>query len=73
LVFVEGEWDLSELIGEEETMKKSMWYQRVLVLTPGSAFVHNSGATMNDHGQVVFGATLSDGRGVLLVATPHRK
>jgi hypothetical protein len=44
-------------------MKKSMWYQRVLVLTPGSAFVHNSGVTINDHGQVVFGATLSDGRG----------
>jgi hypothetical protein len=26
---------------------------------------------MNDHGQVMFGATLSDGRGVLLVATPE--
>ena len=26
---------------------------------------------MNDRGQVVFGATLSDGRGVLLVATPN--
>ena len=36
-----------------------------------TAFVPNSGATMNDHGQVVFGATLSDGRGVLLVATPN--
>jgi hypothetical protein len=29
-----------------------------------------SGANNNDRGQVVFGATLSDGRGVLLVATP---
>src|SRR4029450_1893057 len=42
----------------------------VLVLPPGAGFVPNSGATMNDHGEVVFGATLSDGRGVLLVATP---
>jgi hypothetical protein len=31
----------------------------------------NSGANNNDHGQVVFGATLSDERGVLLVATPN--
>jgi hypothetical protein len=30
----------------------------------------NSGANNNDRGQVVFGATLSDGRGVLLLATP---
>jgi hypothetical protein len=30
----------------------------------------NSGANNNDRGQVVFGATLTDGRGVLLVATP---
>jgi hypothetical protein len=30
----------------------------------------NSGANNNDHGQVVFGATLTDERGVLLVATP---
>jgi hypothetical protein len=43
----------------------------VLVLLPSAGFVPNSGATMNDHGQVVFGATLSDGRGVLLVATPN--
>jgi hypothetical protein len=42
----------------------------VLVIPPRPGFVPNSGATMNDHGQVVFGATLSDGRGVLLVATP---
>jgi hypothetical protein len=32
--------------------------------------VPNSGANNNDRGQVVFGATLSDGRGVLLLATP---
>jgi hypothetical protein len=35
-----------------------------------AGFVPNSGAAMNDRGQVVFGATLTDGRGVLLVATP---
>jgi hypothetical protein len=42
----------------------------VLVIPPAPGFAPNSGATMNDHGQVVFGATLSDGRGVLPVATP---
>ena len=35
-----------------------------------SEFEPNSGANNNDRGQVVFGATLSDERGVLLVATP---
>ncbi|HWZ12428.1 MAG TPA: choice-of-anchor tandem repeat NxxGxxAF-containing protein, partial [Acidobacteriaceae bacterium] len=30
----------------------------------------NSGATNNDRGQVFFAATLTDGRGVLLIATP---
>ena len=43
----------------------------VLVIPPGPGFVPNSGATMNDRGQVVFGATLRDGRGVLLLATPQ--
>ena len=43
----------------------------VLVVVGSTGFVPNSGATMNDRGQVVFGATLSDGRGVLLVATPN--
>ena len=43
----------------------------VLVVIGNTGFVPNSGATMNDRGQVVFGATLSDGRGVLLVATPN--
>jgi len=52
----------------------------VLVAIPSPAIVPNSGAHNNDRGQVVFGATLrdvdatpcatSDGRGVLLVATP---
>ena len=43
----------------------------VMVVSPNAGFVPNSGATMNDHGQVVYGATLTDGRGVLLVATPE--
>jgi hypothetical protein len=42
----------------------------VLVIPPGPGFVPNSGASMNDHGEVVFGTTLSDGRGVLLLAKP---
>jgi hypothetical protein len=36
-----------------------------------TVFVPNSGANNNERGQVVFGATLTDGRGVLLLATPH--
>jgi hypothetical protein len=31
----------------------------------------NSGAINNDRGQVFFAATLTDGRGVLLLASPH--
>jgi hypothetical protein len=42
----------------------------VLVVIGETGFVPNSGAMINDRGQVIFGATLSDGRGVLLVATP---
>ncbi|MGA7392049.1 MAG: hypothetical protein WBW78_05300 [Terrimicrobiaceae bacterium] len=38
---------------------------------PPGVFVPNSGANNNDRGQVVFGATLTDGRGVLLLATPR--
>jgi hypothetical protein len=36
----------------------------------GSTF---SGASLNDRGQIVFQATLSDGRGVMLMATPSGK
>ena len=43
----------------------------VPVTNPPSVFVPNSGANNNDRGQVVFGATLTDGRGVLLLATPR--
>jgi hypothetical protein len=43
----------------------------VLVVLESPAFVPNNGAHNNDRGQVVFGATLSDDRGVLLGATPH--
>ncbi|MCU1235532.1 MAG: hypothetical protein JWP63_3499 [Candidatus Solibacter sp.] len=36
-----------------------------------ASYVPNSGAINNDRGQVLFGATLSNGQAVLLVATPH--
>ncbi len=42
----------------------------VITFPPPPILVPNSGAINNDLGQVLFGATLSDGRGVLLVATP---
>jgi len=42
----------------------------VIVIPPPPNFVPNSGAINNDFGQVLFGAMLSGGRGVLLVATP---
>jgi hypothetical protein len=38
---------------------------------PPTIFFPNSGANNNNRGQVVFGATLTDGRGVLLLATPR--
>jgi hypothetical protein len=38
---------------------------------PPASYVAESGAINNDRGQVLFGATLSDGQGVLLLATPH--
>jgi hypothetical protein len=42
-----------------------------VVVAAGPAVLYpNSGAANNDRGQIVFGATLSDGRGVLLLATP---
>jgi hypothetical protein len=37
---------------------------------PGT--VANTEIVNNDRGQVLFAATLTDGRGVLLVATPHQ-
>jgi hypothetical protein len=42
----------------------------VIVVPPPPVPVPNSGAVNNDRGQVLFGATLEDGQGVLLVATP---
>jgi len=42
----------------------------VIVVPPPPILVPNSGAINNDLGQVLFGAKLSDGQGVLLVATP---
>jgi hypothetical protein len=43
----------------------------VPLTSPRPALVPNSGANNNDRGQVLFSATLTDGRGVLLLATPH--
>ena len=43
----------------------------VPVTNEPSVFVPNSGANNNDRGQVVFGATLTGERGVLLLATPR--
>ena len=37
---------------------------------PPISFLPDSGAINNDRGQVLFGATLTDGRAVLLLATP---
>jgi len=42
----------------------------VIVIPPLPILFPNSGAINNDLGQVLFGAKLSDGRGVLLLATP---
>jgi hypothetical protein len=42
----------------------------VIVVPVPDVLVPNSGAINNDRGQVVFGATLQDGRGVMLLATP---
>ena len=41
-----------------------------IVVPPPPVLVPNSGAINNDRGQVLFGAKLSDGSGVLLLATP---
>jgi len=38
---------------------------------PPISLLPDSGASNNDHGQVLFGATLTDGRAVLLLATPR--
>ena len=43
----------------------------VPTVSPGEPDVPNSGANNNNRGQVVFGATLTNGRGVLLLATPR--
>jgi hypothetical protein len=42
-----------------------------IIIPPPVAFVPNSGAVNNDRGQVLFSALLTDGRYVLLLATPH--
>ena len=47
----------------------TIFYLAMPASDPIPPFV-NSGAINNDRGQVVFAATLVDGRGVLLLATP---
>ncbi len=42
----------------------------VIVIPPPPVLVPNSGAINNDRGEIVFGATLTDGSGVMLLATP---
>jgi hypothetical protein len=44
----------------------------VIVTPPPPTLVPNSSAVNNDRGQVLFGATLTDGRGVLLLDTPEQ-
>jgi hypothetical protein len=43
----------------------------VIAFPPMPVTFVNSGAINNDRGQVFFAATLTDGRGVLLLASPH--
>ncbi len=43
----------------------------VILIPPPSSYVPDSGAVINDRGQVVFGVKLTDGRRMLLLATPH--
>ena len=42
----------------------------VEIVPPPPSVTPNSGVVNNDKGQVLFGATLTDGRGVLLLASP---
>ena len=42
-----------------------------IIIPPPVVFVPNSGAVNNDRGQVLFSALLTDGRYVLLLATPR--
>jgi hypothetical protein len=42
----------------------------VMFIPPPPVVLPSPIATGNDHGQIVFGATLTGGRGVLLLATP---
>jgi hypothetical protein len=44
----------------------------VIVTPPPPFVVPNSGAVNNDRGQVLFGATLTDGRAVMLLDTPDK-
>jgi len=43
-----------------------------IVIPPPPILVPTSGAIINDRGEVLFGATLTDGRGVMLLDTPSQ-
>jgi hypothetical protein len=43
-----------------------------IVIPPPTVLVPTSGAIINDSGEVLFGATLTDGRGVMLLDTPSQ-
>ena len=59
----------TEIPGERTTIARLV--MNVPTVSPGDPDFPNSGANNNNRGQVVFGATLTDGRGVLLLATPR--
>jgi hypothetical protein len=74
-VFVWSHGDL-QLVARTDTVipgvgTVSALVMGVIVIPAPPVLVPNSGAVSNDRGQVLFGATLSDGQGVLLVATPR--
>jgi hypothetical protein len=52
------------------TVSQMVWLA-FISFPPTASYVPNSGAINNDRGQVLFGATLSNGQGVLLLATPN--
>ena len=60
----------TEIPGERTTIPRLV--MNVPTVSPGDPDFPNSGANNNNRGQVVFGATLTDGRGVLLLAAPRR-
>jgi hypothetical protein len=68
-LYVFSEGSLS-LVARTGTIIPGLGKIAYLGLAPFFPFPAATGSIINDHGQVLFFATLSDGRGVLLVATP---